>query len=198
MDVNLQDTADVEVEDLADEGDVETQTETEEEEEDEEPKRRRGKDRVWKEVASFPNKEQFRASEIHVELSAEMTRQNIYKGEDRHTHLYVCRYFKKHGWKRCHRAVRVEFSQTAFDIVVCETDDSHIHEEEPGFATPVNYHWTSEQCQVIRRHIQARSKRANLILRELRDKNLVNGAGLLPSKDQVACNDKKYLFSSII
>ena len=200
MDINPQDTADIELEERADdvEGDGEETEETEEEEEDEEPKKRRGKDREWKELASFPNKEQFRASEIHIELSAEMTRQNIYKGEDCHNHLYVCRYFKKQGWKRCHRAVRVGFSQTSFDIFVCETDGGHIHEEEPGFATPVNYHWTPEQCQVIRRHIQARSKRINLILRELRDQNLVNGTGLLPTKDQVACNGKKNIKKIIL
>ena len=187
---NLEDAADLEPEVPGDEGDVETDTEEDEENEEDEEKRRRGKDRDWKEVASFPNKEQFRASEIHIELSAEMTRHNIHKGETLHTHLYVCRYYKKRGWKRCDRAVRVGFSQSGDDIVVWETDDEHKHEVQPDFATPVNYSWTSEQCQVIRRHIQARSKRTNLILRELRDQNLVNGAGLLPTKDQVACNDE--------
>ena len=146
----------------------------------------RGKDRVWKELASFPNTDQFIASDIYSELSAEMTRHNIYKGKDCHSHLYVCRYFKKQGWKRCHRAVRVGFSQTSFEIFVWGTNDQHTHEEEPGFATPVNYHWTPEQCQAIHRHIQFRSTRINLILQELRDQNLVNGAGLLPTKDQVA------------
>ena len=104
----------------------------------------RGKDGVWKELASFPNTDQFIASDIYSELSAEMTRHNIYKGKDCHSHLYVCRYFKKQGWKRCHRAVRVGFSQTSFEIFVWGTDDQHIHEEEPRFATPVNYHWTPE------------------------------------------------------
>ena len=148
----------------------------------------RGKDRVWRELASFPNTDQFRASDIQIELSSEMTRHTIYKGEDCHNHLYDCRYFKKKGWKRCHRAVRVGFSQNSFEIFVWETDDQHIHEEEPGFVTPVNYHWTPEQCQAIRRHIQFRSTRINLILQELRDQNLVNGTGLLPTKDQVASN----------
>ena len=190
MDINLQDAAELGVEDTGDEGDVETGTETEEDEENEEPMRRRGKDKDWKEVASFPDKEQYRASEIHNEISSEMTRHNKYRGEDFLIHLHVCRYYKRAGWKRCDRSVRVGFSQTSHDIVVWETDDGHNHEEEPEFATPVNYHWTEQQCEVIRRHIQARSKRTNMILKELRDKNLTNGAGILPSKDQVACYDK--------
>ena len=203
MDINLQDAADIELEERADDvdgdgEDTETDdvdgdgndTETEEDEENEEPKRKRGKDREWKDLASFPNKEEFRASEIHIELSTEMTRHNKYLGKDCLNHLYVCRYYKKPGWKRCNRAVRVGFAQSSFEIFVWESEDEHKHEKEEGYATPVNYHWTPEQCQVIHRHIQSKSKRINLILRELRDENLVNGTGLLPTKLQVAFNGK--------
>ena len=43
-----------------------------------------------------------------------------------------------------------------------------------------------DQEEVVRRHMEAKVKRNILILRELRAKNLVNGAGKLPTQAQVS------------
>ena len=203
MNLNIIDAADIVRED-PDENDENGEEEDEEEEEEEQVvKRRRGKDRSWNHIASFPNMEQFKETEIYASLKTEMKRNNRHETEDYHLEIFVCRFFRKAGWKLCPRTIRVGYSTTSQDIVVWETDDNeHQHEEDPNFDTGINYHWTAgftylfvicysfifviDQEEVVRRHMEAKVKRNILILRELRAKNLVNGAGKLPTQAQVS------------
>ena len=186
--MDIIDAADILPEQRPDENEASgEETEEEEEENVEEPRRRRGKERSWDQIGSFSTVAEFKSSEIHTELTAQMTRNNKHpnKEEEFQYDTYVCAYFRKRGWKSCPKTVRVGYSQTSQDIVVWSTDNEHQHELDPDYDTTINFRWTAEQEEVVRRHLQARHKRNALILRELREKNLVNGAGKLPTVAQV-------------
>ena len=167
--------------------------ETEEEEEvdvEEGAKAKRGKDKSWIQIGHFANNDQYKGSEIYTKLTAEMTRNNKYNTEDYHIDVYVCKHFKKRGWKSCPRSVRVGYSRTSSEIFVWEAADSeHQHEQDPHFDTAGNFNWTAGQAEVVRQHMHMHM-RLNLILNELRVKNLINGGGKLPTLAQVG-KDKK-------
>ena len=96
----------------------------------------RGKDKIWSQIDRFANNDQYKGSEIYTKLTAEMTRNNKYNTEDYHIDVYVCKHFKKRGWKSCPRSVRVGYSRTSSDIFVWEAADSeHQHEQDPNFDT---------------------------------------------------------------
>ena len=44
---------------------------------------------------------------------------------------------------------RVMHPNTSFAIMVLSTSDEHHHEEEAGFTTKENYHWTSQQENIV-------------------------------------------------
>ena len=163
--------------------------ETEEEEEvdvEEGAKAKRGKDKSWIQIGHFANNDQYKGSEIYTEMTAEMIRNNNYDAEEYQNDVFFCKFYKKRGWKSCPRRVRVGYSQTSSEIFVWEVEDSeHQHEEDPDFDTPVNFNWTAEQAEVVKRHLPSKFKRNNLILNELRANNLVNGAGKFPTLAQV-------------
>ena len=149
------------------------------------PKRKRGKDRDWKQVECFSNKDLYEASEIHTKITSQMHLRSTYKTQDNTNVLYACSYFRKRGWKPCQRALRVSFSQTSMDILVLETDDAHVHEKDPDFGTNTYYRWTEAQEGLIRLYLKTKTKSNKVILRDLRDQNLVNGQGKLPTAAQV-------------
>ena len=198
-DVTLQDTADIQQpEQKKDE--VGFKVETDHEAVGEPRKRRRGKDINWKKIASFPSKDQFDASDIKIELS-EMTRNQKYDGHDFRTEVFVCRYFKKQGWMSCKRSIRVGFPYTSYDILVWEPErNEHHHERRPDYGTVVNYHWTPAQEEFLRQlpegQREVREGRQSLgskkILQEVRKQIMANGAGQLPTEDQVARNEKYF------
>ena len=145
----------------------------------------RGKDKIWSQIDRFANNDQYKGSEIYTKLTAEMTRNNKYNTEDYQIDVYVCKHFKKRGWKSCPRSVRVGYSRTSSEIFVWEAADSeHQHEQDPDFDTAGNFNWTAGQAEVVRKHMHMHM-RLNLILNELRVNNLVNGGGKLPTLAQV-------------
>ena len=165
-----------------------------------EPRKRRGKDINWKKIASFPSKDQFDASDIKIELS-EMIRNQKYDGHDFRTEVFVCRYFKKKGWMSCKRSIRVGYPYTSYDILVWEPErNEHHHERRPDYGTDVNYHWTPAQEEFLRQlpegQREVRAGRQSLgskkILQEVRKQIMANGAGQLPTEDQVARNKKDF------
>ena len=40
------------------------------------------------------------------------------------------------------------------DIVVYSNDKKHIHDEDPEYSTPINFHWTEAQKIIIRQGIR--------------------------------------------
>ena len=185
--MNFVDAADIPLEQYEDDNDASGEDTQEDEENNEEPRRKRGKDRSYSQTHAFSNVDEFQGSEIYTELNQQMTRNNKSENKDYKIDTFVCGYFKKRGWKACPRALRVGYSKTSQDVIVWEAADSdHQHEVDADHATLVNFNWTSSQEEVIHRHMQAKTKRNELILKELRDKNLLNGAGKLPTVAQVS------------
>ena len=198
-DVTLQDTTEVQQPEEK-EDEVGFKVETDHEAVGEPRKRRRGKDINWKKIASFPSKDQFDASDIKIELS-EMTRNQKYDGHDFRTEVFVCRYFKKQGWMSCKRSIRVGFPYTSYDILVWEPErNEHHHEMRPDYGTDVNYHWTPAQEEFLRQlpggqrevRVGRQSLGSKKILQEVRKQIMANGAGQLPTEDQVARNKKDF------
>ena len=185
--MNFVDAADIPLEQYEDDNDASGEDTQEDEENNEEPRRKRGKDRSYSQTHAFSNVDEFQGSEIYTELNQQMTRNNKSENKDYKIDTFVCGYFKKRGWKACPRALRVGYSKTSQDVIVWEAADSdHQHEVDADHATLVNYNWTSSQEEVIHRHMEAKTKRNELIRKELRDKNLLNGAGKLPTVAQVS------------
>ena len=195
MDLRLLDAADIpreEVEEGVDDeeetgGDTNEDTGEETGEEEENVtghKRKRGKDREWKEHSSFPSKEHYQASEIFAEIKSQMTRNRVQSLPNSRHELFACRHAKKSGWMPCKKVYKVVYPHTSFEIVVYETEDIHVHEEDPKSHTKDYYHWTEAQVAVIRRYLKTKVSRNKLILRELRDEGLVNGSGRLPTLAQ--------------
>ena len=140
--MNIIDAADILREDENEDiGEEDEEEEVDEEEGDQEPKRRRGKDRVWNQIGSFANMDQWKGSDICADVTNEMTRNTQHDTFDYHFDVFVCHYSRKHGWKPCPRIVRVGFSTTSQEIVVWENEGGHHqHEEDPNFETGTNYH----------------------------------------------------------
>ena len=185
--MNFVDAADIPLEQYEDDNEASGEDTQEDEENNEEPRRKRGKDRSYSQTHAFSNVDEFQGSEIYTELNQQMTRNNKSENKDYKIDTFVCGYFKKRGWKACPRAFRVGYSKTSQDVIVWEAADSdHQHEVDADHATLVNFNWTSSQEEVIHRHMEAKTKRNELIRKELRDKNLLNGAGKLPTVAQVS------------
>lgn len=175
------------------EGRDESETEEEEEEEEEgeedeeegQPKQRRGKDREWKEIASFASNDLYKESELFTELNSQMTRRKESKEGNTKFEWFICREARRKGRMKCPRVLKVGFPQWSHEVVVYGTDDDHQHGEDEGHQTKTYYHWTDAQEAVIRRCIKNKVFKNNLILRELRELNLTNATGLLPNTSQV-------------
>ena len=124
--MNIIDAADILREDENEDiGEEDEEEEVDEEEGDQEPKRRRGKDRVWNQIGSFANMDQWKGSDICADVTNEMTRNTQHDTFDYHFDVFVCHYSRKHGWKPCPRIVRVGFSTTSQEIVVWENEGGH-------------------------------------------------------------------------
>ena len=80
---------------------------------------------------------------------------------------------------------KASFPQSSDEVYVYSTEDDHDHEEDDAHQTKTNYHWTALQEDVIRRCIKTHVKSNKLILRELRESNMVNADGRLPTATQV-------------
>ena len=132
MDFNLQDVADIpEEQDTEDteEGSEEEEGEVNDGDGDAGGKRGRGKDKSWSQIGMFTTNEEFKGSEIHSELTKSMRKDNPYDTEDFKMHIYVCKHFKKQGWKSCPRRVRVGYDKSSSGVTVWQVDDSdHNHE----------------------------------------------------------------------
>ena len=188
MDLNLQDAAEIQQDEEdhdggGDEGD--TADSEEEVEVEAQPKRRRGKDLLWKHFASFSSNDLYKDSEIFTELKSQMSRKRITKEGNSRIEWFYCLYANKRGYKKCPKVYKVAFPQTSYEVFVYSTDDDHFHEEDDTHQTKTNYRWTEAQEAVIRRCIKTNVTRNKLIVRELRESNLVNASGCLPSADQV-------------
>ena len=195
MDFNLQDAADLaeagrhEGAEEEHEQHLEQGSDEENDEEDDEenaPKKRRGKDREWKLTANFANQDIYKDSDIYTEIKSEMYRNRNWNTEDSRVELYLCNYSRKAGYKSCPRLFRVEYSHTSLDIFVYGTEDEHQHEEDPEYQTNLNYRWTEAQEEVIHQHLRTGGKSNKIIWRQLRDDNLTNASGRLPTLEQVA------------
>ena len=69
--------------------------------------------------------------------------------------------------------------------------EEHWHEEDLNHVTKVNYHWTGPQVEVIGNHIKYAGKNNNqVILRQLKEGGLSNGAGKYPTAAQVGTKRK--------
>ena len=64
--------------------------------------------------------------------------------------------------------------------------EEHWHEEDLKHVTKINYHWTGTQIEVIGNHIKYAGKNNNqVILRQLKEGGLTNGAGKYHTSAQV-------------
>ena len=101
------------------EGRDESETEEEEEEEEEgeedeeegQPKQRRGKDREWKEIASFASNDLYKESELFTELNSQMTRRKESKEGNTKFEWFICREARRKGRMKCPRVLKVGFPQ---------------------------------------------------------------------------------------
>ena len=187
MDLNLQDAAHIVPgeEDFighGDEGDTSGDSEGEEEAQ---PKRRRGKDLKWKQIASFPSSDHYKGSDIFTELNSQMSRKRVTAAGNSKIEWFECLYSRKRGYKKCPKMYKASFPQSSDEVYVYSTEDDHDHEEDDAHQTKTNYHWTALQEDVIRRCIKTHVKSNKLILRELRESNMVNADGRLPTATQV-------------
>ena len=126
--------------------------------------RKRGKDLLWQEVERFDNPEAFNRSQIKMELDRKMRKHRVWRSAGARNQGFVCKVFRKQGWKSCPRKYRVSlfyqsccdhvnesqvmYLNTSFSIVVLSTSEEHHHEEKPDFSTKENYHWTAQQEKV--------------------------------------------------
>ena len=85
------------------------------------------------------------------------------------------------------------FPQTSDEVHVYSTEDDHVHEVDDAHQTKTNYHWTAPQEDVIRRCLKTHVKSNKLILRELRESNMLNGDGRLPTAAQVHIFSPAYI-----
>ena len=186
MDLNLQDAAHIVPgeEDYNGHGD-EGDTSGSEGEEEAQPKRRRGKDLKWKQIASFPSSDLYKGSEIFTELNSQMSRKRVTPAGNSKIEWFECLYSRKRGYKKCPKMYKASFPQSSDEVFVYSTEDDHVHEEDNAHQTKTNYHWTASQEDVIRRCIKTHVKSNKLILRELRESNMVNADGRLPTAAQV-------------
>ena len=153
--------------------------------------RKRGKDLDWQQVECFDSPQEFNRSQIKAELDRQMVKKRTWRSSEAKNENYSCKVGRKRAWKSCLRKYRVMHLNSSFAIVVLSTLDKHHHEEDPGFTTRENYHWTVQQERVVAQSLLTHMKNT-LILEELRWFNLVNGSGNLPSLWQVGTK-KRYM-----
>ena len=83
-----------------------------------------------------------------------MSRKKQYMTELAEVSNFCCKYSKKAGYKVCPVQFKICFLQTSMDIVVYSNDKKHIHDKDPEYSTPINFHWTETQETIIRQGIR--------------------------------------------
>ena len=61
----------------------------------------------WQEVERFDSPQAFNRSEMKVKLDREMRKNRVYRSAGARNQGYVCKVFKKQGWKSCPFKYRV-------------------------------------------------------------------------------------------
>ena len=80
-----------------------------------EKSRKRGKDLNWQEVERFDSPQEFNRSEMKVKLDREMRKNRVYTSGGARNQGYVCKVFRKQGWKSCPFKFRVSL----LSILLC-------------------------------------------------------------------------------
>ena len=104
-------------------------------------KKGRGPDIDWQELARYRSQKEFNEGSFNEELKV-MSRRKVYMTEQTEVANYVCKYSKKAGYKVCNVQYKVCYLQTSMDILIFTNEQTHHHEEEKNYSTPINFHWT--------------------------------------------------------
>ena len=184
-DLDYQDISNLEEEGLEEEG-LEEGLEEGDPEEEGLDKNKRGKDVQYEVIADFLNNQEYDESEVKAEIKKYMNRRKAWKTDWAMNHNYCCKYQNKPGFKKCPRILNVCFISSCHSITVFSNMEEHWHKEDLKHVTKVNYHWTGPQIEVIGNHIKYAGKNNNqVILRQLIEGGLCNGAGKYPTAAQV-------------
>ena len=145
-------------------------------------KKRRGPDKEWFEKETFSDKTSFNESDFKKDLDNAMSKKSFYDTARGKLDFYVCKYTKRKAYKPCPVLIRVTFSQHNLKIVVFNNEEEHCHELNPNYNTPTNFHFTSEQEEIIKDC--ANDLKSVYILRKIKAKN-AHTNGSFPSLSQI-------------
>ena len=171
--------------DQSDFEDQEDEFEDAEEGQQEPVKRGRGPDKEWFEEGVFDNKASFAESEFKKNLDKEITKKCGYDTVQARLEFYCCKHSKRKAYKPCPVFKKVAYLQESFKIAVFHNDEEHIHEINPNYDTPTNFHFTPEQENIIEEGIDSHSTNF-FILKKLKMRN-AHTNGVFPSLLEAWC-----------
>ena len=118
-----------------------------------------------------------------------MTKKSSYDTVQARLEFYCCKHSKGKAFKPCPVFKNVAYLQESYKIAVFHNDDEeHLHELNPNYDTPTNFHFTPEQEKIIEEGIDSNS--SNLfILKKIKQRN-AHTNGFFPSLLQVGTKKK--------
>ena len=137
-------------------------------------KKGRGPDIDWQELARYKSQKEFNEGSFNEELKV-MSRRKVYMTEQAEVANYVCKYSKKAGYKVCNVQYKVCYLQTSMDILIFTNEQTHHHEEEKNYSTPVNFHWTLAQEEIIMKGIRDATSNKLILRNIIEAKESTNG-----------------------
>ena len=146
----------------------------------------RGKDIQWVTSSKFDNIEEFKRSDIYLDLQTHFTLQRARESEYADSETYICKFLRKVGYRPCPLKYKVEYlCDSKFVIVnVNDSQERHIHDADPDHAnSAINFKWSSAQTEIIMQGVLNEAT-PTVILRNLNDAQLFSN-GICPTRQQL-------------